>query len=79
MYKVNQLTTVVNRSRLYETENRNFLTELADRFRQVQVTLGNTTTDINELRLFVSMERIIEDLEIKGDTLQQMQELFAHR
>ena len=79
VHKVNQLTTVVNRSRLYEAENRNFLTELADRFRQVQVTLGNTTTDINELRLLVSMERIIEDLEIKGDTLRQMRGLFAHR
>ena len=79
VYKVDQLTTVVNRSRLYETENRNFLTELANRFRQVEGSLGNTTTVINELGMLVSMERVIEDLELKGDTLRQMRALFAHR
>ena len=77
--KVELLTTVVNRSRIYEQENRDFLTELADRFRRVQVTLGNTSSELNQLKVLVSMERIIEDLEIKGDTLRQMQALFAHR
>ena len=79
VHKVDELTSIVNRSRLYEAENRNFLNKLADRFRHVQLTLDNTTTEINKLQLMVSMERILEELEIKGDILRQMRSLFAHR
>jgi hypothetical protein len=45
VYRLDILTSVVNRSRVYEAQNRVFMTTLASRMAHGQAHLANLTTD----------------------------------
>ena len=77
--KLDLLTTVVNRSRIYEQENRDFLNKLSSQFSDTQQILYNLTRRFNILSLRVAMEQVLEDLEIQADTMHSFQALYAHR
>jgi hypothetical protein len=77
--KLDLLTTVVNRSRIYEQENREFLNKLSSQFSNTQQILYNLTRRFNILSLRVAMEQVLEDLEIQADTMHSFQALYAHR
>ena len=79
VHNVKQLTTMVNSSRLYSTENRERVNEITRRFRRVEMYLPKLDNELNHLALLVEFERILEDLEIKGNTLRDMQRLYEHR
>lgn len=79
VHQMELLTTVVNRSRIYEEENREQVNELNRRFRRIQIFIPKLVSEVNYLTLLVQMERVMEDLEIKWDTLKRMQVLYAHR
>ena len=73
------LITVVNRSRLFEQENREFLKSLSTQVHNTQEFLYNLTRKFSLLSLRVMMEQVIEDLEQQAATLQSFQSLYAHR
>ena len=73
------LTTVVNRSRVFEQENREFLNKLSSQFRDTQRVLYNLTRSFSLLTLRVNMEQVLEDLELQADNIQQFHNLYAHR
>jgi hypothetical protein len=77
--KFDLLTTVVNRSRLFEQENREFIKSLSNRVRNTQEFLHNLTRNFSLLSLRVTMEQVSEDLEQQAATLQSFQRLYAHR
>ena len=73
------LTSIVNRSRIYMAENRERLNEFTERFRRTELYLPKLTSEVNKLALQVEIERIIEDMEVKWDTLRNLQELYLHQ
>ena len=77
--RLNEFTTIVNRTRTYEQETRNFVNAMSQRFKAINMWLSGLEGDVNALTYMVNFERILEDLELKGRTLRQMHMLYSHR
>ena len=77
--QIDQLTTVVNRSRIFVQENREFIRKLDSRVRHTQAFLHNLTRKFNVLAIQVTMDQVLEDLEIQAANMRRFQNLYAHR
>jgi hypothetical protein len=76
IHHINMLTSVVNKTREYQNENRERLNVLNRRFRAIQMYLPRLTNQINYLAMQVEFERIIEDLELQWDTVRAAEQRF---
>ena len=79
VHNINTLTTIVNRTRIFAQENRDFLRRLARQVRNTHATLFNLTRDFNSLSMQMAMEQVIEDLELQVSNVARFQSLYAHR
>ena len=79
VHRIDILTSVVNRSRVYEAQNRVFINTLASRMAHGQAHLANLTRTVSELAIHISMEQVLESLELKRDTIQKLHDLYTHR
>lgn len=79
VHRMNEFTSIVNRTRTYEQETRNFVNAMNQRFQAVNKWLIGLEDEVNDLTLMVNFERILEDLELKGQTLNQLHLLYSHR
>ena len=79
VHRLSEFTTLVNRTRAYEEETRNFVNAMSKRFGQVNMWLAGLQDDVNEVTYMVNFERILEDLELKGKTVYQLHQLYSHR
>jgi hypothetical protein len=77
--KFELLTTVVNRSRVFEQENRAFLNKLSLQFSTSQRFLYNLTRQFSLLTLQISMDQVITDLELRAGIMHDVHTLYAHR
>jgi hypothetical protein len=69
--KFELLTTVVNRSRIFAQENREYLNKLSTQVRNTQLALYNLTRKYSLMAIPVAMEQVLEDLEIQSSNLQR--------
>jgi hypothetical protein len=79
VHRLSEFTTLVNRTRAYEEETRNFVNAMSKRFGKVNMWLAGLQDDVNEITFMVNFERILEDLELKGTTVYQLHQLYSHR
>jgi hypothetical protein len=79
VHRLHEFTTILNRSRAYEQETRTFVNAMSKRFAKINTWLAELEDDINGITMMVNFERILEDLELKSQTLYQLHQLYAHR
>ena len=79
VHQMELLTSVVNRSRVFLSENRERINEMNRRFQRMEIYIPRLESKVDYLMLMVEFERIIEDMETKWDALRNMQELYLHR
>ena len=77
--RLDEFTTIVNRTRAYEQETRNFVNAMSQRFKAINTWLSGLEDAVNDITFMVNFERILEDLELKSGTLRQLHMLYSHR
>ena len=79
VHRMDEFTTIINRTRTYEQDTRTFVNAMSRRFQKVNTWLAELQDDVNGITLMVNFERILEDLELKAHTLHQLHQLYSHR